>query len=326
MAALWCGYGAISNYFNGAISSAAMFSNSLTLSQISNLFTAGSGLPLTPPTVLTPPISQAVLPGGAAMFSAVAGGTGPYNYQWQFDGTNLPSSGVITTVAGNGSSGYSGDGNKATNAGLYARGVAVDCAGNLFIADASNERIRKVDTNGFITTVAGNGSAGFSGDGGAATNARLYYPEGVAVDGVGNLFIADDDNQRIRKVDTNGVITTVAGNGAIGYYGDGGAATNARLYYPYGVAVDGVGNLFIADYDNQRIRKVDTNGIITTVAGNGSAGFAGDGGAATNARLYYPEGVAVDGCGQSVHSGLRQSVHPQGGHERRHHDGGREWK
>jgi sugar lactone lactonase YvrE len=223
-------------------------------------------------------------------------GTGPFSYQWQLNGTNIPS-GIITTVAGNGTAGYSGDGGAATNAELYAPlGVAVDAAGNLFIADFYYSRIRKVGTNGIITTVAGGGSSGL-GDGGAATNAGLVGPEGVAVDAHGNLFIADRDNQRIRKVGTNGIITTVAGNGTLGYSGDGGTATNAKLADPFDVAVDATGNLFIADYGTSRIRKVDTNGIITTVAGNGSFGNSGDGGAATNAKFNSLTGVAVDATG-----------------------------
>ena len=206
--------------------------------------------------------------------------------------------GIITTVAGNGSDGFSGDGNAATNAALSRpQGVAVDKGGNLFIADTYNQRIRKVDVNGIITTVVGNGSASFSGDGNAATNAALNYPAGVAVDNGGNLFIADSSNHRIRKVDVNGIIATAAGNGSASFSGDGNAATNAALNYPGGVAVDNGGNLFIADSLIQRIRKVDVNGIITTVAGNGSAGFSGDGNAAINAALYYPGGVAVDNAG-----------------------------
>jgi sugar lactone lactonase YvrE len=208
----------------------------------------------------------------------------------------VDTNGLITTVAGNGASGYSGDGGAATNASMKnPQGVALDALGNLFIADENNQRIRKVDTNGLITTVAGNGSYGYSGDGGAATNASLYYPAGTALDALGNLFIADEDNQRIRKVDTNGIITTVAGNGSYGYSGDGGAATNASLRDPVGVAVDAYGNLFIAD--SFYVRKVDTNGLITTVAGNGVQTYSGDGGAATNASLWYPESVAVDASG-----------------------------
>jgi sugar lactone lactonase YvrE len=207
--------------------------------------------------------------------------------------------GIITTVAGNGNGGYSGDGGAATDASLGSpAGVAADANGNLFISEWDHHVIRKVDTNGIITTVAGSGNQIFSGDGGAATNADLNFPCGVAVDAHGNLFIADMGNNRIRKVDTNGIITTVAG-GAGGYYGgysgDGGAATNAQLNNPYGVKMDVSGNLFIADLGNGVIRKVNTNGIITTVAGNGRFGPPNNGGVATNSNLYSPLGVAVDG-------------------------------
>src|SRR5437879_722733 len=152
---------------------------------------------------------------------------------------------------------------------------------------------------GIITTVAGNGSATFVGDGGAATSASLNYPFAVALDASGNLYIADYDNHRIRKVAAaTGIITTVAGNGSATFAGDGGAATGASLNYPTGVALDASGNLYIADFNNHRIREVAAaTGIITTVAGNGSGTFAGDGGAATGASLYYPTGVALDASG-----------------------------
>ncbi|WP_461080471.1 NHL domain-containing protein [Spirosoma flavus] len=250
--------------------------------------------------------------------------------------------GVITTVAGNGTSGYSGDGGMATSAQLSAPwGVAVDGSGNLYVADQSNFRIRKVNAAGVITTVAGNGSYGYSGDGGLATSAQLRIPTGVAVDGGGNLYIADPfsacirkvntggeittvalvgepigvavdgggnlyiadrDNHRIRKVSTSGEVTTVAGSGCVSFFcgaygGDGGPATSARLNYPHGVAVDGGGNLYIADRNNQVIRKVNTAGIITTMAGNGTAGYNGDKGPATSAYLSHPYGVAVSGSG-----------------------------
>ena len=219
------------------------------------------------PTITNQPASQAVWAGGNVIFAVGVSGAGPFTYQWQFNTVNLPN-GIITTVAGGGSG---GDGSAATNASLGSPyGVAVDASGNLFIADIGNQRIREVSTNGIITTVAGNGAYGYSGDGGAATNASLGYPDGVAVDASGNLFIADNLNSSIRKVSTNGVITTVAGNGTYGYSGDGGAATNANLHFPSGVAVDASGNLFIADSFNHRIRRVSTNGIITTVAGGGS--------------------------------------------------------
>ena len=206
----------------------------------------------------------------------------------------VDAAGVITTVAGAGTRGYSGDGGAATAAQLsFPVGVAVDGAGNLYIADSYNYRIRKVDAAGVISTVAGDGRFGGSlGDGGAAVAARLSRPYGVALDGAGNLYIADTDNDRIRKVDAAGVITTVAGGGS---GGDGGAATAAQLFYPRGVAVDGAGNLYFADWSNYRIRKVDAAGVITTVAGGSS--FSGDGGAAVAAQLFYPRGVALDGAG-----------------------------
>jgi hypothetical protein len=209
--------------------------------------------------------------------------------------------GLITTVAGTGTAGYNGDGGQATAAELsspYA--VALDSGGNLYIADTSNDRVRKVNlSTGVVTTIAGDGSYGYSGDGGQATTAELYYPRGIALDGSGDLFIADYYNNRIRKVVlSSGIITTVAGTGATGYNGDGIQATAATLYYPEGVAVDSVGNFYIADYENDRIRKVTvSSGQITTVAGTGTAGYSGDGAAATLAKIYLPWGVAVDSSG-----------------------------
>ncbi|GAB3510321.1 hypothetical protein GCM10027341_48610 [Spirosoma knui] len=209
------------------------------------------------------------------------------------------STGVATTVAGNGTQGFAGDGGPATAALLNTpRGVAVDGAGNIYIAEVNNHRIRKVTAStGVISTVAGNGLAGFAGDGSAATSARLNLPFGVAVDGVGNIYIADSENSCIRKVTVaTGVISTVAGTGGrAGAAGDGGLATSAQLFYPNGVAVDGAGNIYIADY--YRIRKVTAStGVISTVAGNGEQGFAGDEGAATSAQLNFAAGVAVDGA------------------------------
>jgi hypothetical protein len=208
----------------------------------------------------------------------------------------VDASGIITTVAGNGTPGYSGDGGPATSASLsYPAGVAVDTGGNLYIVDPGNIRIRKVDTSGTISTVAGNGTSGYSGDGGPATSASLTYPTGVGVDTGGNVYIAD--NYRVREVDANGVITTFAGNGTYTFGGDGGAAVNADLYRPTGVAFDVAGDMYIADAGNQRIRKVDTSSTITTVAGNGTPGYSGDGGPATSASFSYPSGVAVDVAG-----------------------------
>lgn len=210
----------------------------------------------------------------------------------------ITTGGTISTVAGNGSYGFGGDNGAATAASLARpSGVAVDGSGNLYIADYFNHRIRKVTTGGIITTVAGNGTAGFGGDNGTATSANLNEPSGIAVDASGNLYIADEGNHRIRKVTTGGIITTVAGNGTAGFGGDNGAATSANLANPKGVAVDGQGTLYIADYGNQRIRKVTTGGTISTVAGTGSAGFGGDGGPAASASLNNPTGVAVDAYG-----------------------------
>ena len=193
---------------------------------------------------------------------------------------------------------FSGDEGPATAARLtFPFGVAVDGAGNLYIADSSNHRIRKVDATGTITTVAGTGEFGFGGDEGPATAAQLFLPIGVAVDGTGNLYIADAGNQRIRKVDATGTITTVAGTGERDFSGDEGLATAAQLDFPFGVAVDGTGNLYIVDTYNHRIRKVDATGTITTIAGTGERDFSGDGGPAVRAALYFPIGVAVDSAG-----------------------------
>jgi uncharacterized protein (TIGR03437 family) len=210
----------------------------------------------------------------------------------------LDPSGLLTRIAGNypdRPTTYSGDGGPATEAVLSPAGVAVSNTGDIFIADFA--RVRRVAPGGIITTVAGNGIGGFSGDGGPATDAQLQRPSGVAVDGAGNLFVADFASNRIRKVSPSGIITTVAGNGTRGFSGDGGPATSAQLWFPEGIAVDSQGNLFIADHANNRVRKVSPNGIITTVAGIGSAGFSGDGGPATSAQLNGTFAVAVDNAG-----------------------------
>ena len=208
--------------------------------------------------------------------------------------------GILTTVAGNGVGGYSGDGNDAKRANLSGpRGVAVDGGGNIFIADTLNHCIRRVEARtGIITTVAGNGVGGYSGDGSVGTRADLDNPTGVAVDGSGNVLIADSGNNRIRRLAAGtGVITTVAGNGVFAFSGDGGPGTSASLAGPTGLAVDGSGNVLIADTYNCRIRRVAAGtGVITTVAGNGVRGFSGDGGPGTSASLRDPIGVAVDGA------------------------------
>ncbi len=206
--------------------------------------------------------------------------------------------GVISTIAGNGVVGFSGDGGPATAAQLANPfGVAVDTSGKLYISDSGNARIREVTPDGIITTIAGNGTTGFSGDGGPAIAAQLYIPRRMAVDDRGNLYVADLFNSRIRKVTPDGVISTIAGNGKSGFSGDGGPAGAAQLFVPSAVAVDGLGNLFIADEGNSRIRKVTPDGVISTIAGNGIVGFSGDGGPATAAQLAGSSGVAVDSLG-----------------------------
>ncbi len=201
----------------------------------------------------------------------------------------MSSTGVVTTVAGTGVAGSTGDGGPATAARLNAPArIAFDAAGNLFVADSGNNKIRKISTSGVITTVVGSGVAGFSGDGGPATAARLKTPYDVFPAPDGSLYIADRANQRIRKVSPAGIISTVAGNGTSGYNGDAIAATSARLFNPYSVALDAAGNLYIADYDNERVRVVTSDGTINTFAGIGIATANGDGGPANQAGLHKP--------------------------------------
>jgi hypothetical protein len=253
---------------------------------------------------------------------------------------------MITKIAGGNGCGSSscGDGGQATFAGLNnPAGVFVDAAGNIYIADQFNNKVRKVNTAGIITTIAGNGTSGYTGDGGAATAAEMSSPADVAVDAAGNVYIADENNARIRKVTTGGIITSFAvptsiygalgmdidaagniylangggkvykisstgaittiagsgtGSGTTGFTGDGGTAIAATLNTPYDVAIDrNNGNVYIADYTNNRIRKVNSLGIISTFAGTGATGMAGDGGQATAAQIQEPYGVAVDQSG-----------------------------
>lgn len=206
--------------------------------------------------------------------------------------------GVITTVAGSGQQGFGGDGGAATSALLDSpEGIAVDASGTLYIADSRNHRVRAV-VSGIISTLAGTGVAGFSGDGGSATAAQLDLPTAVSVDASGNLFVADTNNQRIRRISA-GVITTVAGSGQQGFGGDGGAATAALLDSPMGVAVDPANpaRFYIADTHNQRIRVVDASGNISTTAGTGTLGFSGDGAALATASVANPRGLSVDAAG-----------------------------
>ncbi|MHB1935628.1 MAG: NHL domain-containing protein [Acidobacteriaceae bacterium] len=207
----------------------------------------------------------------------------------------------VNHIAGTAAPGYSGDGAAAASATVnLPMGVAFDGGGNLYIADTGNNRVRRVDAvTGIITTVVGNGQQGYAGDGGAAANAQLDLPAGVAVDAMGNLFIADTGNNVVRKVNPQtGVITTVAGNGTAGYQGDLGPATAAELNHPAAIAVDKAENIFIADSVNNRVRRVDAGtGILTLYAGDGSATYNGDGMQATLAALNNPQGLAVDAAG-----------------------------
>lgn len=196
----------------------------------------------------------------------------------------VDNNGIITTIAGTGTAGYSGDNGLAINANIQQPdGVAIDDTGNVYFADRNNHRIRKINTLGIISTIAGTGNPGYSGDGGGAINAELSGPSGLTFDASHNLFMTD--NFRIRFVDVSGNINTYAGTNTIGFSGDGGPAINAELSNPWGIAFDTQGNLYIADNSNNRIRKVNTAGTISTYAGNGIAGFSGDGGIATNAQF-----------------------------------------
>lgn len=208
----------------------------------------------------------------------------------------INTSGIITTVAGNGGITYSGDGVSALSTSITVTGVVVDDSGNIFIADEGNNRVRKVNPSGIISTVAGNGTAGYSGDGGTATAAMLNNPRRLALDGAHNLYISDKGNNVIRKVTPGGNISTIAGTGVAGYNGDGISAITARLYDPYGISVDDSGNVFVAEISNHRVRKINTSGIITTVAGTGTSGYNGDG-TATTRQLSYPWDVTTDHAG-----------------------------
>jgi len=248
--------------------------------------------------------------------------------------------GIMNTVAGTGVPGYAGDGELAVNAKILdVHGIAADSNGNVYLADTATSRIRKIDTSGNITTIAGNGTRGYTGDGANAPTAELYFPVGVATDSSGNFYIADYGNYTVRKVTaaSNGTtITTIAGTGTYGYSGDGGPGNKAALGFPYAVAVDSAGNVYVSDTANRNIRKITTDGVIHTVAtgidalslavdsagnifypdyidstvrqirpdgtqiilaGNGSPGYAGDGGPANFAQLNTPSGIARDAAG-----------------------------
>ncbi|MEU9115959.1 hypothetical protein AB0D04_30345, partial [Streptomyces sp. NPDC048483] len=204
----------------------------------------------------------------------------------------------ISTVAGTGDAGFTGDNGPAVSAQLkQPYEIAVDSTGTLYIADYGNNRVRKITTDGKISTVAGTGTRGFSGDCGLAVSAQLNYPRGVAVDSAGAVYIADAGNHRVRKITADGKICTVAGTDTKGFSGDDGPATAAQLDGPYAVAVDSTGVLYVADYNNRRVRKITTDGMISTVAGTGTAGSDGDGGPAVSAQLSRPRGMAVGRAG-----------------------------
>lgn len=206
----------------------------------------------------------------------------------------VSTTGVITTIAGTGIAGYSGDGGPAASAQIrFPVDVVIDSEGDIIFSDSGNNRIRKINSSGIITTIAGTGVAGFSGDGGPATSAKLNHPKGLNLDSAGDLYFADNLNQRIRKIDTGGIIHSVAGNGTAGFAGDGRLATSAELNSPDDVLPDSSGNFYISDHDNRRVRKVSSSGIISTFAGNGSGGCAGDGGPATSASLGRPTGLLI---------------------------------
>ncbi len=214
------------------------------------------------------------------------------------DGSNnrirkVNTSGVISTIGGG-----EGNGNPATAISAGPVGVVVDGSGNMYVADADNNRIFKINGSGVTSTVAGNGTPGYSGDGSAASAGQLAAPSGIAIDGSGNVYIADQYNNVVRKVTAlSGLISTIAGNGTAGYVADGGAATATEINFPSGVAVDGSGNVYIADQGNNRIRKVNGSGIISTIAGTGTGGYTSDGISAVSSEINSPSSITLDGSG-----------------------------
>ncbi len=207
----------------------------------------------------------------------------------------INSSGIISTIAGTGVDGYNGDGGPATDAQIHVPGaIALDGSGNIYFADTRNYRIRKIDLSGIITTFAGDGDGGSYGDGGQATAAGIGIPDGITFDRTGNLLFTS--HNFVRKIDVYGIISTIAGTGVHAYSGDGGPASAAEIVAG-GLAVDATGNLFISDGYYNVVRKVNTVGIISTIAGNGISGYSGDGGPAVTAQLGGPTGMSIDAAG-----------------------------
>lgn len=202
--------------------------------------------------------------------------------------------GIVGTLAGDGSPGFVNAAGASSEFNGPA-GVAADAAGNVYVADYSNNRIRKITAGGAVSTLAGNGTSGFSGDGGPATAAAFHSPVGVAADASGNIYVADINNLRIRKITSAGIVSTLAGNGNPGFSGDGGPGTAAEFKYPYGIAADAAGNLYVGDEENNRIRKITPAGVVSTFAGDGNAGYINATGAA--AEFNTPTGIAVDASG-----------------------------
>ena len=266
----------------------------LVLGAFGNICAVRAG---SPPVITAQPAGGSFLVGPDVALSVGVNSATPVAYRWMFNGTNIPDTLVSSVVGGSG-----GDGGLAIGCSLAPHDVVADALGNVYVVDslynvpsaAGHHRIRKIAPDGTISTFAGGFKQGFSGDGGLATDASLSYPYCLAIDRKGNVYFTDSGNLRVRRIGINGIISTVAGNGTVGFSGDGGPATEASLGNPEGIDVDQNGNLYIADYDNQRIRKVGLDGIITTYAGDGAKRFFGDGGPATNASLYYPKSVATD--------------------------------
>ena len=206
----------------------------------------------------------------------------------------IDSVGKISTIAGNGQYGYSGDSGLAVKAKISVNGLAVDNKGNIFFTDGSNNVIRRITRSGIISTIAGVGSAGYNGDTINAKTAKLDYPRSIDIDYSGNIYFTDEGNNRVRKINKDGIITTLIGSATKSFSGDGGKANNATINYPASIKVDKLGNIYFFDKSNFRIRKISTNGIISTVAGNGTQGNSGDGGAAVNAQLGYTIYIALD--------------------------------